>query len=113
MVGALSFLLVCQLLGTVIAQAIGVPVPGPVFGLILLLAFLIARRGPQPELKTTAHGLLRHLGLLFVPAGVGIVNELGVLRSNALAVAIAIPISTLLGLAVTGLGMQFLARTDR
>ena len=113
MVRALSLLLLCQLLGTVIARASGVPIPGPVFGLILLLALLVARSGPDPELHSTAQGLLRHLGLLFVPAGVGVVNELGVLRANALAIAIALPISTLLGLAITGLAMQFLLRSER
>lgn len=113
MVRALSLLLICQLLGTVIARATGVPVPGPVFGLVLLLALLIVRRGADPELRGTAQGLLKHLGLLFVPAGVGIVNELGVLRANALAIAIALPISTLLALAATDLGMQFLLRGER
>jgi holin-like protein len=113
MVRALALLLICQLLGTVIARATGVPVPGPVFGLVLLLALLIVRRGPGPELHGTAQGLLKHLGLLFVPAGVGIVNELGVLRANALAIAIALPVSTLLALAATGLGMQFLLRGER
>ncbi|HWA80503.1 MAG TPA: CidA/LrgA family protein [Acetobacteraceae bacterium] len=113
MVQALSLLLICQLLGTVIARASGVPIPGPVFGLILLMILLIIRRGPDPGLSTTAQALLRHLGLLFVPAGVGIVNELDVLRTNALALAVALPISTLLALVVTGFGMQFLLRGER
>jgi holin-like protein len=113
MVRALSLLLICQLLGTVIARATGVPIPGPVFGLILLLALLALRRGPDPVLNTTAQGLLRHLGLLFVPAGVAVVNELGVLRANALAIAIALPVSTLLALAVSGLGMQLLLKGER
>jgi len=113
MVRALSLLLICQLLGTVIAQATGVPIPGPVFGLILLLFILVFRRGPDPALHSTAQGLLRHLGLLFVPAGVAVVNELGVLRANAVAIAVALPVSTLIALAVTGLGMQLLLKGER
>lgn len=113
MIGALSVLLVCQLLGTVLAHAAGWPIPGPVLGLVVLLVFLIWRRGPSPELQQTAQGLLRNLGLLFVPAGVGIVAEFGVLRRNALAIAVAIPVSTILALGVTGLLMQLLARADQ
>jgi holin-like protein len=113
LIGALSVLLVCQLFGTVLAHAMGWPVPGPVLGMILLLGFLIARKGPGPDLQGTAQGLLRNLGLLFVPAGVGIVTEFGVLRQNALAIAIAIPISTILTLSVTGLLMQIFARGDQ
>jgi holin-like protein len=52
--------------------------------------------------------LLKYLGLLFVPAGVGVVTELPALRENALAICIAIPVSTFLGLAVTGVLMQWL-----
>jgi holin-like protein len=113
MIGAITLLLVCQLIGTIIAHAAGWPIPGPVLGLVLMLIWLMIRRGPSEPMQATSHTLLRNLGLLFVPAGVGIVNELGVLRANALAVAIAIPVSTLLALGVTGALMQFLARSER
>jgi holin-like protein len=113
MVEAITLLLVCQLLGTIIAHAAGWPIPGPVLGLILLLILLIWRGGPSPALQETSGGLLRQLGLLFVPAGVGIVNELHVLRVDALAIAVAVPVSTLLTLGITGALMQFFARSDR
>jgi holin-like protein len=113
MTGALSVLLVCQLLGTVIAHAAGWPIPGPVLGLVLLLGFLILHRGPPRAVRETAQGLLRNLGLLFVPAGVGIITQFPVLRKNALAIAVAIPVSTIIALSVTGLLMQFFARADQ
>jgi holin-like protein len=113
MIGAFSLLLVCQLVGTAIAHAAGWPVPGPVLGLVLLLALLILRGGPSPEVHGLAQGLLKNLGLLFVPAGVGIISEGAVLKENALAIAIAIPASTIIALSVTGLLMQYLARADR
>ncbi|HET9148827.1 MAG TPA: CidA/LrgA family protein [Acetobacteraceae bacterium] len=113
MIGAFCLLLVCQLAGTVIAHAAGWPVPGPVLGLILLLVLLVIRGGPSTEVHGLAQGLLRNLGLLFVPAGVGIVSEGAVLRENALAIAIAIPVSTVIAFSVTGLVMQYFARADR
>ncbi len=110
MVRAMAVLLLCQLAGTVVQQATGLPIPGPVMGLLLLLGLLAWRGGPSPALRDTAQGLLRYLGLLFVPAGVGVVTELHELRANALAIAIAIPVSTILGLVVTGVLMQQLLR---
>lgn len=112
MIEALSLLLVCQLIGTLVAHAAGWPIPGPVIGLVLLLGLLIWRGGPSARLQETSHGLLKQLGLLFVPAGVGIVNELHVLRTDWLAIVVAVPISTLLALAVTGLLMQLLVKID-
>lgn len=113
MIGAFSLLLVCQLVGTVIAHAAGWPIPGPVLGLILLLVLLIIRGGPSPEVHGLAQGLLKSLGLLFVPAGVGIISEGAVLKENALAIVVAIPVSTVIALSVTGLIMQYFARADR
>jgi holin-like protein len=113
MVGAITLLLVCQLLGTIIAHAAGWPIPGPVLGLVFLLALLVWRGGPSPALHETSGGLLRQLGLLFVPAGVGIVNELHVIKVDALAIAVAVPVSTLLALGVTGTLMQIFARGER
>jgi holin-like protein len=110
MVRAITILLLCQLAGTVVQQATGLPIPGPVMGLVLLLALLVWRGGPNHELHETANGFLKYLGLLFVPAGVGVVTELQELRANGLAIAVAIPVSTILGLAVTGVLMQKLAK---
>lgn len=113
MLNALTALILCQFLGEIIARGAGLPLPGPVLGLVILLGFLILRdRAPDPELGQTAGWLLRNFGLLFVPAGVGIVTQLDVLGANWLAVAVAIPVSTLLGLLVTGWVMQRLARDE-
>jgi holin-like protein len=107
MVRALAILLLCQLAGTIVQQGTGLPVPGPVLGLVLLLVILLRTGGPAAELRETSQGLLKHLGLLFVPAGVGVVSELPALRENALALLVAIPVSTMLGIAVTGVIMQW------
>jgi holin-like protein len=110
MIRAVAILLLCQLAGTVLQQAFGLPMPGPVVGFVLLVAIFLSTGGPGAELRETAQGLLKHLGLLFVPAGVGAVGELTVLKQNALALLIAIPVSTVLGLLVTGALMQWFMR---
>jgi holin-like protein len=110
MIRALAVLLLCQLAGTVVQEAAGLPVPGPVLGMVLLLAILAWRGGPSLSLHSTSQGLLKYFGLLFVPAGVGVVTELPVLRANALALIVAIPVSTILALVVTGVLMQFFLR---
>ena len=113
MIRAFAILLLCQLAGTVLQQALSLPMPGPVLGFVLLLAVFLRNGGPGAELRDTAQGLLKHFGLLFVPAGVGVVGELTVLKQNALALIIAIPLSTVLGLLVTGIIMQaFMRRAD-
>ncbi len=109
MLKALTTLLVCQFLGEILTHAAGLPLPGPVLGLLFLLALMIATGGPDRELKTTAQTLLQFLPLLFVPAGVGVITKLDVLGQTWLPVLAAITISTVLGLLVTAWVMQVLA----
>ena len=110
MLPSLTLLIVCQFAGELITRTAGLPLPGPVVGLVLLLVLLIVRGGPDEGMKTTASGLLRHLLLLFVPAGAGIVTQLDVLGQNLLPALVAILISTALGLGVTAWVMQLLTQ---
>ncbi len=117
MLTALTGLVLCQFAGEVIARGLGLPLPGPVVGMVLLLALLVwrERRGlvaVPASLRSVTAVLLGNLSLLFVPAGVGVVTQLDVLRANWLAVAVSILASTAIGLLVTGWVMQALAAPD-
>lgn len=101
MLGALSILLVCQLVGEVLARGLALPLPGPVLGMVLLLVALGLRGGVHAALQETAQGLLRHLSLLFVPAGVGMMLHLARVRAEWLAILAALLVSALLTLIVT------------
>jgi len=112
MIAGLSALLLCQLAGEGLARALALPVPGPVIGMALLFAALLARRRPEPpeEIGRVADGLLAHLGLLFVPAGVGVVLHLPLLARDWAPLSLAILAGTLAAIGVTGLIAQALLR---
>src|ERR1700722_20752334 len=97
MIASLSLILLCQLAGEALVRGIGVPVPGPVIGLMLLLVLLLLRdrfavlaRGPLQGnegdgVQSTSRRLLSHLSLLFVPAGVGVVQKLDLIVDHGIA----------------------------
>ena len=107
MLAALTTLLVFQLIGEVLARALGLPVPGPVIGMLLLFAALSLRGGPGHALRDTGQTLLQHLSLLFVPAGTGIMVHLHRVANEWLPLAASLLVSTLAALAVTGLVMKW------
>lgn len=106
----LALLLTCQLAGEVLARVTGIPVPGPIIGLVLLFAGLALRRRRAEALDEPADALLAHLSLLFVPAGVGVVQYLPLLADQWLPVAASVVGSAVIAIAVTGLAMRLLAR---
>ncbi|CCQ72252.1 CidA/LrgA family protein [Magnetospira sp. QH-2] len=105
-----TLLLACQLAGEAVALATGIPVPGPVIGMALLFVGLMIRGSAPEGLQSTANGLLQHLSLLFVPAGVGVMIHLRLLQAEWEAVLVALIASTILTIAVTGLAMKYLMR---
>ena len=103
MILGLTWLIAFQLLGEATVRLLDAPVPGPVVGMLYLFAFLRLRRprADAPVLRAGL-GLLRHLQLFFVPAGVGVVAYLGVLGDDWLPITVAMLGSWLLALAVVG-----------
>ncbi|HUN99414.1 MAG TPA: CidA/LrgA family protein [Bradyrhizobium sp.] len=118
MMMAFLTLIGCQLAGELVRSAIGLPVPGPVIGMFLLAAVLAFRSRYSKlgesdfgsSLERTADTLIGSMGLLFVPAGVGIISEAGLLRQEWLPIVAALLGSTILGLLATGLVMHWTGR---
>lgn len=117
MIGAITALLICQLTGELLSRGLHLPVPGPVLGMIMLLLGLLVRDrthatgGEPPEsLAHVADTLLGNLGLLFVPAGVGVVLYGPLLAHNWAPITVAVLIGTLVAIAVTGRLAQAMLR---
>nr|WP_114416640.1 CidA/LrgA family protein [Marinospirillum perlucidum] len=110
MLQGFAVLLVCQLVGELFVRLTGILVPGPVVGMALLLMVLLYRRGVPEALRSTSEGLLRYLPLLFVPAGVGLINHGQLLKQDLLVISITLVISTALTLVVTVVVLQGLRK---
>ncbi len=107
MLFGLFVLLACQLAGEGLVRGLGLPLPGPVVGIVLLVAGLYGadrmRRtsADSSAVGDAADGLLRYLGLLFVPAGVGLAQSYDLVLAHWLAILAALVGSTAATLIVT------------
>jgi holin-like protein len=113
MINALMILLAFQLLGEFVVVSLQLPIPGPVVGMVLLTAALLFRNAVPQSLHTTATALLRHLSLLYIPAGVGIIARVGSVGDVWLPLLVTLTVSTVITLMVTALTMQWLLRMKR
>ncbi|HUO07681.1 MAG TPA: CidA/LrgA family protein [Phycisphaerae bacterium] len=102
----LLLLLACVLIGEVARRLAHLPLPGPVIGLALLAIILALSSRLRLEqhsarVEPIARLLISHMGLLFVPAGVGIIMEVSVLRAQWLPILAGLLGSTFICLIAT------------
>jgi holin-like protein len=110
MIRGFAVLLLFQLAGEVMTRLAGLPVPGPVIGMVLLVLALELGLPSGDGLRAASGGVLAHLSLLFVPAGVGIVQHLPRISQEWPALSIAIVVSTTATIAVAGLTASHLSQ---
>ena len=109
MIGAIALLLVCQLAGEAVHRLTGLPLPGSVIGMVLLLAWLALVPRERLTLTQVTGWLTAHLSIMFVPAAVGLMEEGAILSRYGLGIVVAVVVSTLLTLAVTALVFRAVA----
>ena len=103
MINGLLGLLTCQLLGEVGVRLLHLPIPGPVLGMLVLFGYLSLRRPSAGSgVVRASDGLLKHLQLLFIPAGVGVITMFGEIGHAPLPLLAGLVVSWLAGLVVVG-----------
>ena len=113
MIAGLVQILFFQGLGELLSRFLLPSLPGPVIGLMLLLAWLLIRKRPvNAPLALVADSFARYLGVLFVPAAVGVVLFLPQLRAHAVALACALVGSVILTIGCSALVLKVMTRED-
>jgi len=113
-IAGLLALLSCQLVGEFLVRLLDLPVPGPVAGMVVLLGWLQVREPASDSgLVEVAEGLLKHMQLLFVPAGVGVVQYLSVIGASAVPLVTGLLVSWFAALLATALSAAALVALGR
>lgn len=106
----ITLLLVYQLAGEITVRLAGVPIPGPVLGMVMLFITLWLRGRTPDSVEQASSALLAHLSLLFVPAGVGMMAHFDRIADEWLPIALALLLSTVITMIATALIMQLTTR---
>ena len=102
-----------QFAGEAVVRLAGVPLPGPVVGMALLFGALVVRGRVPGTLGSAADGLAKHLSLLFVPAGVGVMMYARQLADEWVPIVVALVVSTVLAIAAAAVVFRWLAGRGR
>src|SRR5690349_6099081 len=106
-----AWLLVFQTAGEMLSRGLGLSLPGPVIGMVLLFLAL-AHPAVRAPVALCAEFLLSHLALLFVPVAVGVMSYLPLLRQYGVKLLLVLVVSTWIGITVTALVLRWLPVQD-
>ena len=101
MLSSIAIILGYQVVGELISRLPGLPVPGPVIGMVLMLLSFLVKDNLINRVRPSAGVLLANLSLLFVPAGVGIMRHGQRFLNEGVAIMIALVVSTVIAMIVT------------
>ena len=107
---SLAILMSFQLIGLFLVTICSLPVPAPVMGMLLLIIGLLVYPPLLERTRQSANVFFSHLALFFVPAGVGLIEHAERIQGEALAIFLALLISTVLGMIVTALTIRWTKR---
>jgi holin-like protein len=111
---AFSILLGCELGGEFLRRIFSLPLPGAVIGMCFLALFLLRKPSALPNsLVSTAGVLLKYLGLLFVPAGVGVIANLDLIGAEWFPILVALVGSTILSVLATAYVMRWFSSRNQ
>jgi holin-like protein len=108
MLAALTWLILFQIIGELSVRLLGLPLSGPVAGMLLLFAALVARGEVAEDLRATGTALLQYLTLVLVPPTVGIMNHLARIYEEWLPILLASVGGAAVTMAVTALTLRLL-----
>ncbi len=105
-----AFLLLMVFVGDVLSKIFLVPLPGSVLGLLLLLIFLLTGWVKLEQIEELSTFLMSHLSVFFVPAGVGLITVMGLLKETWFVLLLISVFTTILVLSITALLVQHIRR---
>lgn len=88
--------------GGILSEALGLPVPANVLGLVFLFAILALRWIRLSDVEDAADFIIGHLALIFVPSAVGIMEYFGLFQSSFVRIIVPWLVACVVGYAVTG-----------
>ena len=95
-------ILLVSFLGELLKYAISLPVPASIYGLVILFILLETGALKLDAVKDTAIFLIEIMPLMFIPAGVGLMESWGDLNSMLVEVIVITIVSTVLVMGVSG-----------
>ena len=95
-------------LGELLSKTVITFIPGNIIGMLILLCLLSLKVIKLEAIENVAKFFLDNLAFFFIPAGVGLLTAVDILKGNALKIVLVCLISTFIVMGATGVTVQWL-----
>ena len=95
-----------MLVSKIIEMLLPFSLPSSVIGLVLLFVLLSTKVIKLEQIETVGSSLVNNVGLFFVPAGIGAIKSLNILKENPFGDLAVIILATIILLICTGFSTQ-------
>ncbi len=109
----MALILGISFLGELLNHLLPLPIPGSIYGLVLMLIALCTKLIPEESIRSTGDFLIEIMPVMFIPAAVALMESWGVLRDMLVPVLVIMTASTFAVMGVTGFVTQAAIRRER
>lgn len=102
----LIILCACLFVGSILKALIPLPIPETIYGMLLLFILFAIKAIKTDDIRKTSDAILDNFAFLFVPAGVGIIENLDLFKQNIVVILIITIITAAIALAITMLVVE-------
>ena len=103
-----GIILAVTCVGEIMKYFIPLPIPGSIYGLILMFVLLLTKVIKVEHVKETGEFLIEIMPLMFIPAGVGLITSWSQLQPFLVSLLVITVVSTFVVMIVTGKVTDFL-----
>lgn len=101
------------LLGELLSSTLKLPIPGNILGMVILFILLCTKIIKVDNISNVTNFLLNHLSFFFIPAGVGLMTSLGIIRSTWWQLLVVCLSTTVIIIGVTGIIVQAMSKKSK
>lgn len=101
------------LVGEFLSTSLHLPIPGNILGMIILFILLCTKVVKVDNISNVTNFLLDHLAFFFIPAGVGLMASMGIIKSTWWQLLVVCLSTTVIIIGVTGIIVQAISQRTK
>ena len=106
-------ILLVTAIGEIIRYFVPLPIPGSIYGLVLMFILLCAKVIRIEDVKETAVFLIEIMPVMFIPAAAGLIDSWGDLQPILFQTIVILVVTTVIVMAVTGKTAMFMIGKEK